>query len=238
MSHWTSALTCSLLLASMSTFAAAPLSSLKKLEDNGLGGSILGSINACQPLAPSPFGSFVPPNVTVAVPAVTVTTSPVTLGGPFPITIPGQTLTIPANTVTIPGSAFLPPAPRLCPVSASGDISGDPPQPPGHSSFNLQLTIDFSTYRSNGSGGGCSQASGTLTLRKEDGGASQDRLTMTNAGLLCDNAGIGSPKTYTATYYITGQTGKYAGASGTGAVAVSFDSAQTIVHLDGNVLFP
>jgi hypothetical protein len=60
---------------------------------------------------------------------------------------------------------------------------------------------------------------------------------MDHAGLVCDTDGIGSAKTYTATYNITGGRRKYAGAAGTGDLAASFSGAQTLLHLDGNVLF-
>ena len=100
--------------ASSTLFGADALSNLKKLQDDGIGGAVLAAINSCQPLAPSPFGSFVPPNVVVSVPASSTTIGPITIPGPFPITIPALTIAIPANTVTIPGSAFLPPAPRPC----------------------------------------------------------------------------------------------------------------------------
>src|SRR3712207_8895837 len=47
-----------------------------------------------------------------------------------------------------------------------------------------------------------------------------------HAGLLCDSVGVGSARTYTATYHITGGTKKYAGASGTGSLSASFDTAR------------
>src|SRR5437773_1571869 len=134
-----------LLLVAPALFGADPLSSLKKLQDDGIGGTALSSINTCQSLAPSPFGSFIPPNVTVPVPGSTITTAAITIPGPFPFTIPSQTLTIPASTDTIPGSAFLLPPPRLCPVATTGSTGGNPPQPPGKSRFSLSLMIDFST---------------------------------------------------------------------------------------------
>ena len=79
-------------------------------------------------------------------------------------------------------------------------------------------------------------ASGTVVFTKSARG-NPERLTATHAGLVCDTDGVGSPKTYTATYNITGGTRKYAGASGTGDVAVSIDVSETTLHLDGNVLF-
>ncbi len=201
---------------------------------------MLSALNACQLLAPSPFGSFVPANVVLTVPSRTISTAPVTVPvtGPFPgtVTIPGQTLTIPANTVVFPGTALLPPAPRLCPVFLRGESAGSPPQPPGQSVFSLGLVVDFSTYRSNGSGGGCSLASGSLTYIKAAKG-NPEQLTMTHSGLVCDTAGLESAKTYNAIYRITGGTGKYVGAAGTGNLTLGFDAAQTLMHALGNVLF-
>lgn len=218
-------------------FGADPLSSIKALDDDAVGSSVLSAIGACQHLAPSPFGRWVPSNVTLTVQPSSVTIPARTISGPFPVTIPAQTLPTRATTTTIPGTAFLPPAPRVCNVSLSGNSGGSPPHPQGKSTFTMSLNIDFSTYLSNGSGGGCSQASGLLTFIKADNGNSQDQLTMTHAGLVCDTAGIGSAKTYSASYKITGGTRKYSGADGTGSVSASFDAARSLLHLLGNVRF-
>ena len=217
-----------LLVVVFASVAAAqnPLSALKKLEVDGLAGSVLPAMNSCQPLAPSPFGQFVPADVVVIAPGGTLT-----LPTPLPTSLP-----LPSITVTIPGEAFLPPAPRLCPVTTGGVSAGSPPHPPGQSTFRLNLETDFSTYRSNGSGGGCSLASGTLVFTKDARG-NPERLTMTHAGLVCDTDGIGSPKTYTATYQVTGGSRKYAGASGTGDMTLSLTAGETLLHLEGNVLF-
>lgn len=198
------------LFASVSS-AQNPLSALKALQVDGIGSSALVDLNECQDLAPSPFGSFVPPDVVVRLP-------------------------VRPTTVTIPGAAFLPPAPRVCSIIVTGVSAGSPPHPPGQSTFRLELVVDFSTYLSNGSGGGCSQASGTLVFTKSAQG-NPEQLTMNHAGLVCDTDGIGSAKTYTATYHATGGSKKYAGASGAGDVALSFASAHTLLHLEGNILF-
>src|SRR5688572_22494486 len=152
--------------------AQNPSSQLKQLEDDAIGNAILSALNACQPLAPSPFGSFVPPSTTLNVTAQTVLTPAITLPGPFPITIPARTLAVTSGAVTLPGSLFLPPAPRVCTVSAAGDSVGHPPHPPGKSSFALKLLIDYSTYLGNASGGGCAQASGNVAFTKQDNGSS------------------------------------------------------------------
>lgn len=227
-----------LIILCASSLCAQNLSSkLKQLEDDGMGNAVLSTFNACQPLAPRPFGNFVPQSTTLNVTPSSVTIPAVTLNGPFPVTIPARTLSATGGTVTLPGSLFLPPASRVCQVAVSGESIGHPPQPPGKSDFALRLLVDYSTYVGNGSGGGCAQASGVLNLGKQDNGNSQENLTMNHAGLVCDTAGIGSAKTYMATYYITGGTKKYVGASGTGSLSASFDAVRTLIHLAGNVLF-
>jgi hypothetical protein len=75
-----------------------------------------------------------------------------------------------------------------------------------------------------------------LTYTKASKG-NPEQLTVTHSGLLCDTAGLGSAKTYNAAYNITGGTGKYAGADGTGNLTLGLDAAQTLLHMEGNVLF-
>ena len=200
-----------MLLVASTASAQNPLSRLKALQDDGLAEPVLSALNGCLPLAPAPLGDFVPADV------------------PLIVTAPG-------TTILFPGSALLPPAPRVCSVSTRGISAGSPPQPPGHSTFVLALNADYSTFRTNGSGGGCSLASGRLTFTKDSSG-NNEQLVMTHAGLLCDTAGPLGAKVYTATYNITGGSRKYVGAAGTGNFAVSFNATETLLHLDGNVLF-
>jgi len=72
---------------------------------------------------------------------------------------------------------------------------------------------------------------------KDSNGNSQETISIGHAGLLCETANIGSARTYTATYHISGGSGKYAEASGTGSFSASFDALRTLLHLQGNVLF-
>ncbi len=222
-------------LAVMPVFAANTIDDLKKnnLDGASFSGSAFTALQACQPLAPSPFGNFVPSNVSITVPGQTITVPGQTVSGG--ITSP-VTVNVPSVSAIIPGTAFLPPAPRDCSVSFSGNSHGDPGNPGGQTVYSGGLLVDFSTYRSNGSGGGCSLASGTLTVAEASGKAGK-QVTMVTAGLVCDVAGIGSPKTFNGTYLVTGGTDKYNGASGTGNVTQSFDPTKSLLHLDGNILF-
>lgn len=214
-----------ILVIASTASAQHPLSKLKALQDDGIAEPVLAALNACLPLAPAPLGEFVPADVPLTIPPQTITVP----GG-------GGSVTVPGTTIFFPGSALLPPAPRVCPVSTRGVSGGSPPQPPGHSTFVLALNADYSTFRTNGSGGGCSLASGQLTFTKDSTG-NNEQLVMTHAGLLCDTAGALGSKVYTATYNITGGSRKYVGAAGTGAFAASFNATETLLHLDGNVLF-
>ena len=215
-----------ILLVASTAYAQNPLSRLKALQNDGIAGPVLAALNACLPLAPAPLGSFVPTNVPLTVPARTIT-----------VPSGGGTVTIPATTISFPGSALLPPLPRVCSVRASGVSAGSPPQPPGQSTFVLDVDADYSTFRTNGSGGGCSLASGQLTFTKDSRG-NNEQLVVTHAGLLCDTDGTLGAKVYTATYNIVGGSRKYDDAAGTGNFAASFNATETLLHFDGNVLFP
>jgi hypothetical protein len=214
-----------ILFIASTAFAQNPLSKLKALQDDGIGEPVLAALNACLPLAPAPLGNFVPADVPLPIPAQTIAVP----GG-------GGVVTVPGTTIFFPGAALLPPPPRVCSVSTRGISAGSPPQPPGPSTFMLSLNADYSTFRTNGSGGGCSQVSGRLTFTKDANG-NDEQLVLTHAGLLCDTAGTLGPKVYTATYNITGGSRKYVGAAGTGNLTASFNATETLVHLDGNVLF-
>lgn len=236
-------------VCAMPMFAANGMDDVKKnnLEGIATGGAGYNALQSCQALAPSPFGSWVPANVSITVPAQTVATSGFSFTIPartitaLPYTIPAVSLgfpslsvTTPAETAVIPGSAFLPPAPRLCSVSVSGKSHGEPGHPGGMSTYTSSLSVDFSTYRSNGSGGGCSNASGSLVVSKSQGSDDHDgkggtaQVTYRVAGIVCDVAGVGSPKTFNGTYSIN--------SGGTGNVVEDFDSARSMLHLDGNIL--
>ena len=214
-----------LLMLTSTAFAQNPLSKLKALQDDGIAEPILAALNACLPLAPAPLGNFVPADVPLAIPPQTINVP----SGAGAITVPG-------TTIFFPGAALLPPAPRVCSVTTRGISAGSPPQPPGQSTFILSLNADYSTFRTNGSEGGCSQVSGRLTFTKDSSG-NNEQLVMTHAGLLCDTAGTLGSKVYTATYNITGGSRKYIGAAGTGSFSASFNASETLLHLDGNVLF-
>ena len=215
-----------ILLVASTAYAQNPLSKLKALQNDGIAAPVLATLNGCLPLAPAPLGSFVPNNVSLAIPPQTINVPP-----------GGGLVTVPGTTISFPGTALLPPAPRPCMVSTNGISAGSPPQPPGQSTFVLVVDADYSTFRTNGSGGGCSLASGQLTFTKDSKG-NNEQLVMTHAGLLCDTDGVTGSKVYTATYNIVGGSRKYDDAAGTGNFAVSFNATETLLHLDGNVLFP
>lgn len=214
-----------ILVVASTAYAQNPLSRLKALQDDGIAESVLAELNGCLVLAPAPLGQFVPQDVPLTIPPQTIFVP----GGGGPVTVPG-------TTIFFPGAALLPPAPRICAVSTRGISGGSPPHPPGHSTFVFTLNADYSTFRTNGSGGGCSLASGRLTFTKDSTG-NNEQLAMTHAGLLCDTEGPQGSKVYTATYNIVGGSRKYVGADGTGSFAASFNATETLLHLDGNVLF-
>lgn len=77
------------------------------------------------------------------------------------------------------------------------------------------LTVHWGQAYSNGAGGYCAPADGPSTLTAANG----DTLSLWNAGTVCEvgATGLYIPHTFSnATYKITGGTGRFAGASGSG----------------------
>ena len=78
----------------------------EQLEDDGMGSAVLSTFNACQPLAPRPYGNWVPPNTTLNVTPSSVTVPGITLNRPFPVHIPARTLAATGGTVTLRDRCF------------------------------------------------------------------------------------------------------------------------------------
>jgi hypothetical protein len=118
-----------------------------------------------------------------------------------------------------------------CTIGSAGEIKGDMI---GDATFTSTLTIDYSTYRSNGSGGGCAQASGDFIVNSSNG-----VIRARQVGFLCEVGATGlSAHTFNATYWIDPKTstGKFAGASGSGNLTASDDGptgSNVLSHLSG-----
>jgi len=87
----------------------------------------------------------------------------------------------------------------------------------------------------NGQGGNCSTTSGNITITAADGSTIQ----MQHAGTSC-NTGPGTVggAVNVVGYVITGGTGRFSNASGTGNVvegAVNAAGGVTYIHFDGNI---
>jgi len=93
----------------------------------------------------------------------------------------------------------------------------------GKGAYTSTLTIDWAAATSNGSGGYCAPASGTSTLTAANG----DSLTFSESGTVCEvgATGIGVPHSFNGTYTITGGTGRFVGAGGTGTITGGDDGA-------------
>lgn len=122
-------------------------------------------------------------------------------------------------------------APYVCTIQSAGEIRGDMI---GNATFTSSLSIDYTTYRSNGSGGGCAQASGDFIIQAASGS-----IRARQVGLLCEVGQTGlSAHTFNATYWIDPalSTGKFHGASGSGNLTASDDGptgSNILSHLDG-----
>ena len=148
---------------------------------------------------------------------------------------PGKFETIGQGAVTSHGTAGCQSTPPyVCTIGSSGTISGNVI---GNGTFTSSLTIDYTTYRSNGSGGGCAQASGDFTIN-----ASNGIIQARQVGLLCEVGHTGlTAHTFNATYWIdpVASTGAFAGSRGSGNLTASDDGPTGIhllSHLDGVIL--
>jgi hypothetical protein len=107
----------------------------------------------------------------------------------------------------------------------------------GTATFTSAFTIDYTTYRSNGSGGGCAQASGDFVITSPSG-----VIHARQVGFLCEIGAAGmSAHTFNATFWIDPvmSTGKFSGASGSGTLTDNDDGPQGLKilnHLDGVIL--
>ena len=84
----------------------------------------------------------------------------------------------------------------------------------GKDTYVSDLTVNWAAASSNGNGGYCAPASGPSTITAANG----DTLTLQNTGAVCEVGATGSsvPHTFTGTYTITGGTGRFQGATGSG----------------------
>lgn len=84
----------------------------------------------------------------------------------------------------------------------------------GSGPYVSSLTVDWAGAYSNGAGGFCAPASGTSTLTAANG----DTLTLSNTGTVCEVGATGAnvPHTFKGNFTITGGTGRFAGAGGSG----------------------
>lgn len=88
----------------------------------------------------------------------------------------------------------------------------------------------------NGAGSGsCSLENGSLVLTLDDPGST---ITMHHLGIACSDNNL-SFVTWNLTYFITGGTGRFAGATGTGNLVVGMGpgvqgSIPALLHVDGN----
>ena len=93
----------------------------------------------------------------------------------------------------------------------------------GTGAYVSDLTVVWAQATSNGHGGFCAPASGPSTLTAAHG----DTLTLSNSGTVCEvgHTGANVPHTFNGTYTITGGTGRFAHASGSGTETGGDDGA-------------
>jgi hypothetical protein len=123
-----------------------------------------------------------------------------------------------------------------CTESIAGTVNGTPIH---QGTYNGTLTIDYGEATSNGQGGFCAPAAGPVTLTdSQDPGNS---ITKQETGQVCEVGATGPnvPHSFSGTWAITGGTGEYSGATGSGTVRASEASdGTTTTHEDGTFTYP
>jgi len=114
------------------------------------------------------------------------------------------------TSLSAPGCQFTPPG---CTVQSNGTATSSHL---GSGPYSSTLTVDWALATSNGAGGYCAPASGFGTITAANG----DTLDQTDSGTVCEvgQTGANVPHTFTGTFTNTGGTGRFATASGGGAV--------------------
>lgn len=115
--------------------------------------------------------------------------------------------------------------------SSAGTAKGEPF---GIATYTTSFTVDFSSTGPNGTPGGTCQtrASGTITLTTPSG----DSIYLQQAGSHCQTSNDNN-RVDTAGYVITGGTGRFVNASGTGNAFTAYTSLDgpTFLHIEGNI---
>jgi hypothetical protein len=110
-----------------------------------------------------------------------------------------------------------------CALAASGAIEG---KPIAHGSFVAALTAVWTSATSNGAGGYCAPTTGTVTL--SDG---TNTIVESVQGSLCEIGATGATvgHAFAGRYTVTGGTGSYTGAQGSGRLAFYQPSATNAI---------
>jgi hypothetical protein len=102
----------------------------------------------------------------------------------------------------------------------------------GSYNFSASLTVDTGNHTSNGFGGSCSAAGGTVTLTPAHGPAG-NTLVLDVQGAECAVGASTTEQVLTATYVVdASSSGIFSGATGTGSFSASLDSAAAPFVLD------
>lgn len=92
----------------------------------------------------------------------------------------------------------------------------------GNGTFIQMATVLWKNGFPNGSGGYCAPASGTINITVSD----KSTITANRVGILCE---VGGTYTFNSTYFITGGTKRFEGASGAGISTCSVDNSGNVL---------
>jgi hypothetical protein len=98
--------------------------------------------------------------------------------------------------------------------------------------FSASTTVDYSKVVFPSPTTYCAPASGTVTITST--AKATDQIFKTEQGTVCAGTGTGASHTFSGTYVITGGSGQFAGATGSGTAASQDNGGATITSATEN----
>lgn len=115
----------------------------------------------------------------------------------------------------------------VCVVDTSGNANVVTGNYRFAATYTSTLSINYAAATSTHKGADyCAPASGTVQITSTSNPA--DQIYKSESGQVCGGQGGGAPHTFSGTYTITGGSGRFAGASGSGSVSTTDNGQGTV----------
>lgn len=104
--------------------------------------------------------------------------------------------------------------------------------------YTSTLAIDYGHVTYPRAGYYCAPATGTVHIQSQSNAS--DSIDKTEQGQVCGGTGVGAAHTFTGSYQVTGGSGRFSGATGSGSVRSADDGAGNVTssHEWGTISYP